>query len=214
MNKIKHAIALMVFVLIGTTAFAQPISCVAPEVQQDIVIDLTGLESVDGPGSPLNTVLTVCNPALANGEITVFNAENIVLESLGASWCNESDIDFGGFATLTPHTEGNPGPCAPVNLVDLDLVALGFPFLLDADGCIVIEISESFDDVAMGTDAIYTSGIITLSGCGEAIAPPMEEAAPIPTLGEWGLISLALLMVIFGITYMRREQTKSDSTLA
>ena len=211
MNKIKHAIALMVFVLIGTTAFAQP-ACVAPEVQQDIVIDLTGLESVDGPGAPGNTVLTVCNPALANGQITFITAENIVLEPLGASWCSESDIDFGGVIVLTPHTENNPGPCAPFNDPGTDLVANGLPTIpLDADGCVVMEISESFVDDAGQADAIYASGLITLSGCAEEI---VEEAAPIPTLGEWGLISLALLMVIFGITYMRREQTKSNSSLA
>ena len=74
-----------------------------------------------------------------------------------------------------------------------------------------MEISESFVDDAGQADAIYASGLITLSGCAEEI---VEEAAPIPTLGEWGLISLALLMVIFGITYMRREQTKSNSSLA
>lgn len=209
MNITNNVLALFSMLLFATAAFAQP-TCVAPEVQQDIVVDFTGVESVDGPGAPGNTILTVCNPALANGMVTFIDIQNMEAVPIGASWCSEVTLDFGpGLFTLNPHVENNPGPCAPLTLPNVDLVAAGVGALpADAAGCVMIEISESFDDVAGAVDAIFASGIMTLSGCGEAI---VEEAAPIPTLGEWGMIALVLLMLILGVTYLRTESVNSSS---
>ena len=222
MNKIKHAITLMVFVLIGTTAFAQPQPvCTAPQVVQEIVIDLAGQESVDLQGAPGNTVLTICNPQLANELLTNIVVENLNLTTVGFSWCSEATIDIAGGALIfNPHAgETAPGPApsnlctTPFNDPGTDLAALGILIPADANGCITVELFETFDDVAGATDGVWTSGVITLSGCGEP-TPEVVEVAPIPTLGEWGLIALSILMVIFGVVYMRREQTKSNSSLA
>lgn len=74
-----------------------------------------------------------------------------------------------------------------------------------------VELTLGFPDITTGTPTTitiegfcYESTPDTGLLAGEREAPP--EVAPIPTVGEWGLITLALLLLSFGtVTVMRKE---------
>ncbi|MFQ5737531.1 MAG: IPTL-CTERM sorting domain-containing protein [Acidobacteriota bacterium] len=57
--------------------------------------------------------------------------------------------------------------------------------------------------VTAGSSTFVSTRGVTFSGL--AAPPPPGPAAPIPTLNEWGLILLALLLVMFGLSALRRR---------
>lgn len=205
MNRTKYFFATLVICALSMQfAYAQP-TCVAPEIQQDIVVDITGVELYGLEGDPDNVVMLICNAALANGEVSHVGWDNVLLDPVGASWCSEGQFVFnGGELLLTPHIgDDDVGPCdvsGSGGLIALADVAI--PNLMaDADGCITLEFVDTFDDFAGAVDAVWASGVITLAGCGEPVPT-------VPTVGEWGVIVLGLFIMIAGVVFIRTRETQ------
>lgn len=150
---------------------------------QIIPFDVTGIQSGDLPGAPINQVFFV--------NIGAGNAVNglgwdVVLTAFGLSWRSEIRVlvtdstGLGGF-NLAPGTDASPGgPTAYssggqilklANYSIPDVVALG-------DGLIRLEFFESYDDVAGAFDGIWNSGSLFLQ-------------TTVPTPASAGLLGLA-----------------------
>ena len=132
--------------------------------QESVVVDVSGIQSFAGLGSPANTVLTV--ELLSNAEV-VGLAWDVVIQANGGSWLSETRINFGstsqGFLNLAPGTGVNdPGDNLPTpfsgsaNLVDLEL-----DFAVGEDGILRMEFFESFVD-GLNPDAVWVSGTVTV----------------------------------------------------
>lgn len=192
---------------------------------ETIVFDLAGQTTNAVSGDPANTTITICNAALADASIDLISWDDFVINPEGPSWCSEPEIVFldpSSGLLLTPGgADAGVGPCAgnPYSSGgDLSLAANGIsPILADAAGCVTIEIAESFDDAAVDPDATIVSGLVTITQeiCVEVVAPPPPPPvdAGIPTMGEWGLICLAFLLMIFGITSVKQRNTSVEGAL-
>jgi len=133
-----------------------------------------------------------------------------------------SDHDFGNIHTLDPATGAInlifSGDAAPdMTITDIAFGANGnlFAFGGNRGGPYIFEI-----DLANATTTKRDR--IRLSGCDPDISFDCERsanavtsfpgvvaalaAAPVPTMGEWGLIILALLLLIIGITALKQHQ--------
>jgi hypothetical protein len=127
-------------------------------------IDVSGIESFAGAGSPLNTVLEIL--AQPNIQVTGIGW-SVTIEALGGSWLSEAAIAFGNsaepFVNLTPGA-GNNG--SGIGTFDsggiVDLVDLGLQFDLLADGILRLEFFETFVDFPDAPDAIWVEGTITV----------------------------------------------------
>lgn len=130
---------------------------------QIIPFDVSGIQSGDLPGAPINQVFFLnVGPGVAVNGL----GWDVVLTAFGASWRSEIRVlvtdstGLGGF-NLAPGTDTSPGgPTAYssngqilklANYSIPDVVALG-------DGLIRLEFFESYDDVAGGFEGLWNSG--------------------------------------------------------
>lgn len=120
--------------------------------------DVSGFESIDGFGSPLNTVIT--SFLGANVRVTGIGW-NLNIETVGLSWLSEAAIGFtslsqGAGVNLTAaftDTFSGVGNYNSGGVVDL--IGLGLDFRLDTDGQLRLEFFETFDDNFESADALY-----------------------------------------------------------
>lgn len=222
MQNLKKSVFGLALCLCATLVLAQP--PVPPcdpgleESDEAIVFDLAGTTSGGALGDADNSVITLCNPNLADAAIDLVAWDAIDVEPIGASWCSEVQINFldaAGVAVLffTPAVgEGNVGPCSNgySSGGDLALSSIPLPPLaLDAGGCITIEIVDTFDDNVPGADANITAGSITLHQVVCVEPPPVVDTA-IPTMGEWGLMCLVILFLIIGVVSVTQKETQLE----
>lgn len=156
-----------------------------------VTIDVSGADSVDFIGDSDNFVMSIdLNAALGTfGEVTVDGIGwNVGIETVGNSWLSEARISLQdtagvGWVDLAP---GIADTLSGAGVYDsggiVDLVGLGLSFTL-ADGILVLEFFDSFDNLADMVDASW-SGSLQISATG---------VVPLPG-GVWLLASgLALL---------------------
>ncbi|MFQ3587015.1 MAG: PEP-CTERM sorting domain-containing protein [Fimbriimonadaceae bacterium] len=171
----KKAIALA----IATSA------CSAAMSQQILTgtIDVSGTPSVDGLGSPNNTVQVVDWNAFFGGGLSDFRVIavgwNVTLSAFGESWLSEIGVNFRGTtssgANLRPGAGvNNPGTQSFSSNGLVSLVDLGIAFNLAADNLMRLEFFESFDD-GPGPDGNWDSGTLTFQF--EAVPEPATMAA-------------------------------------
>lgn len=167
----------------STSVFSPVMSAASQTLGLDLVFNVAGIQSVDGIGAPGNTRFTI--QALP-GALVDFVAWNVTLEALGASWLSELGVSF----TNTAGNGVNLRPGAGTNTPGVQsfsgsgsLVDAGLSFNLEADGLLVLEFYESFDD-GPGTDGIWQSGTLTFGGI-----------MPVPEPSTYGLMALGLLGV-------------------
>jgi len=148
------------------------------------VYDIGGIESWDGLGDPDNTVF-----AASVGDSVVAIGWDFSLASVGASWLSESSISFQGDVFLTPGSGDDfPGTSSYSSGAPIVLADLGIPDIIVAGGILPIEFFEAFDDNPDAVDAIYLPGSeLTLVYTG--------GAAGVPTVSQWGLVLLTILLL-------------------
>ena len=154
----------------------------------DTVVDIAGEQSWDLLGDSSNTVLSI--DLGAGTEVTGLGWD-VTCTTVGGSWLNEAQFSFtdsalGQGVFLTPSGTGSPGTESNSSPV-LVLADLGIPNIVLADGTLLIELNETFDDAADAVDADWTSGTITVQNTGGG-------GGGVPTVGQWGLILLTTLL--------------------
>jgi len=154
----------------------------------DTVVSVAGEQSWDLLGDSSNTILSI---DLGAGTKVTGLGWDVTHVTQGGSWCNEArftitDSAFGQGVFLTPSGTGSPGTetnSSPVLLFS----DLGIPNIVLADGTCLIELNETFDDVADAVDCDWTAGTLTLQNTGGG-------GGGVPTVGQWGLILLTTLL--------------------
>lgn len=176
---------------------AQEVISASPALAQlqmaDLVINAAGVASFDGPGAAGNTLLTF---NVTPGSLVNAVAYNLSLATVGASWLSEATISFlnsngDGVVLVAGFGVDEPGTGSysdSVLLSDFDL-----EFNVGADGLLVVEFYESFDDVEGAIDANWTAGSITLGNIGL-----------VPEPATYGMMALGMLAVA-GVARRRRK---------
>jgi len=137
-------------------------------------LNVDGTESVDGQGSPNNTVFTINIGANNSVAAAGFDVD---IATVGPSWLSEVTFSFNDstgmnanafFLTPAPgdgmgtgvNDQPGMGNFSSGGLIDLTDAGLPGNLQVGADGILVIEVFEAFDD-GPGTDA-FVDGTITL----------------------------------------------------
>lgn len=170
------------FVATGLTDYTVDNAGVATS---SMVIDISGYQSNDAYGSPLNQVLSVFLGVGA--EITGISYD-VTLTTTGASWASESKLDFEGQIWLTPgfsdsfsvsNMNYNSGGI-------VDMTDNGLPnIVLSGDGILDIEFFEGFTDNGGAGDGFWQAGS-TVTVYGTGIVPTPGSLA---VLGLGGLVA-------------------------
>lgn len=132
---------------------------------QELIIDISGIASWDGPGS-LNNVIQQYD--LGAGTTITGIGWDVEITTVGASWLSEPIWGFssseGEGVSIAPgagfdSNNGNvPMRFASGDMMDgaiLDLIGLGLEFELGADGLLTLEFFESYDDILDEVDAFF-----------------------------------------------------------
>ncbi len=129
---------------------------------QQVFVDLTGLESVDGQGDIDNDVLLV-NLGVPNAEVVSIDWD-LSYEPFAPSWTSEPHMTYGDSSGSIGYDwdMGDWGGSAnsdPISLVGSDTTS----FFVGGDGVLRIELWEDFDDFADSADGLYTQGVLTIT---------------------------------------------------
>lgn len=144
-----------------------------------VSVDLSGKQSWDALHDPDNQTFSVCGfPANAN--MVGFEWSGIDLSPIGVSWCSEVAFEIHSSLIFRPaYNERHKAPCnnnyaggSPSYLQDN-----GLTFTAGADGCVNIEIYETYNDFNNAKDADITAGTMTFTGCPVGLALPIELVA-------------------------------------
>lgn len=150
----------------------------------DLFINAAGVASFDGPGAAGNTVLTF---NVTPGALVDAISYNLSLATVGASWLSEGTISFlnsNGDGVVLSAGFGVDEPGTGTYSDSVLLSSFGLEFNVGADGLLIVEYYESFDDVEGAIDANWTAGGITLGNIGM-----------VPEPGTYGMMALGMLAV-------------------
>ena len=171
------------------------------EIPVNLEIDLTGRSSIDLKGDLDNDIFTVCDPMAANAVFNLIGWSLVTANSVAPSLCSELQITvYGGASGEYDFVPGSldaiSGACNPYGTIHLLDISM-YNIVADASGCVSIELSELLDNFPNAADATYSGGTITLQGqtCIDIV----------PTLSQWGVIILGLVLIIFGIVAVRNN---------
>ncbi|NOT29394.1 MAG: IPTL-CTERM sorting domain-containing protein [Planctomycetes bacterium] len=213
----KGAPAVLLESHVSGTPGSNPLRVITPTVishthnlggSSTLVLDISGEESWDPLDDPSNTVVVV---PLGVGAAMDGIGWDVNLTTIGGSWLSEarfyfdgSDHDLTGLF-LTPGVGNNFGG-TNVNFTSGGVIDLTDNAIADipvlGDGNLYIQLYEGFDDVGDAADATWVAGselTISYSGGG----PPA-----VPTVGEWGLIALGVMLLggVVVVTMRRKRQ--------
>ncbi len=182
----KSAIALAI-----SAAFA------APMASADVVsFDVTGINSWDDATDPFGAnesyVFDVAAAlGLASGTAVTITGIgwDVSIETVGASWLSEASVGINGEITLAPGAgDDAPGVASYTSGGIIDLASIPLPDLLLADGLLVLDFFEGYDDVVGAIDATWTGGTLDFDAF-EAAPIPLPAAFPLLLTGLVGLFA-------------------------
>lgn len=164
-----------------------------------LVLDISGEDSWDALNDSSNTVLLV--PLGAGASMTGIGWD-VNLTTVGGSWRSEarfyfdgSDQDLTGLFLTPGFADSSSGSGSYSSGGPLDLTDNGIPDIpILGDGNLWIQLNESFDDVNDAIDANWTANS-TLTIVYDGGTPA------VPTVGEWGLITLGVVL-LGGVIFM------------
>lgn len=181
-----NASASTVFSRVSSTAseVASPSTAFAQMQMADLFINAAGVASFDAAAAAGNTVLTF---NVTPGALVDAISYNLSLATVGESWMTEASIAFlnsnGDGVVLSGLGEGAPGTGTYAGAASL--VSLNLQFNVGADGLLIVEFYESYDDVTGAADANWTAGGITFGNIGV-----------VPEPATYGLMALGMLAVV------------------
>lgn len=176
-----------------------------------LVLDISGEDSWDALNDVSNTVLVV---PLGAGAFMTGIGWDVNLTTVGGSWLSEarfyfdaSDQDLMGLF-LAPGVGNNFGGVG-VNFSSggpLDLTDNAIPDIpILGDGNLYIQLYESFDDAGNAIDANWIAGSeLTI----------VYEGAPVPTVNEWGMIGLGVMLLGGVVVMTLRSKRRVTPVLA
>ncbi len=172
-----------------------------------VVLDISGVPSVDGAGDPDNTLIDLPIPA---GALVTGIGWDVNQSTVGLSWLSEMTIGFDntdpgslvGLA-LAPSITDAPGVEANSSggIVDFTDNALS-DIPIQPDGILRFEFFEAFVDTAGLTEGVWDSP--------STLTIVYEGGSAVPTVGQWGLIVLGLVL-LGGVVFMTVRQKKALS---
>ncbi len=132
-----------------------------------------------------------------------------------------STVSSQSITVLNPVPLMNLEPCTDV--VQGQQMAFSRGAMCDQDIVVVDSISNELFRIPEGTDLFYYtftySGEVTfLCGVGMSTVPVAAmcfnvEPNPIPTVGEWGLIILFLIMLIIGVVFIKQQSVITHASV-
>lgn len=151
----------------------------------DLVFDVAGILSVDGPGDADNTVFTL---NIGPGSEVVGIGWDVTLFADSPSYLSEMAAGFGSsstsFVTLRPGVaDENPGTASYTSGGVVDLVGLNLSFTVGPDGVLKLEFFETFDDFTDDFDGRWERGALTI------------RTMPIPEPGTYAMMALGLVAI-------------------
>jgi len=204
----------------GTLVIASPAEAAALSGTVTPPIDLTGVDSIDGPADPDNVVLTF---DIGAGNQVTGIAFDMAIATIGASWCSEADIFFTDSAVatgvvLTPGVGIDENCDQEFSSGGVDDVT-AFDVIAGADGILRVEFAESFDDNADAADANLRNAVSPVvaagmsmtctdqAACDAAVGggPVLPPAPAVPTLSLFGMLALALVLALGTALVLRRK---------
>ena len=187
---------MMSYMLLATAAVVA-----TPAMAAELIVDVTGAQSVSDFGTAGNTIRTF--NIGANSRITGV-AYNVNITAFTPSYLSEAGVAFTGSDTdgdgvfLTPGFADNaPGTASYAD--SANLIDLGLDFTVGADGILRLEWFESFDDGSVDPDAIWNSGTLTFT------YEPTGVEAPVPEPATWAMMIGGFGMM--GASLRRRRST-------
>ncbi len=124
------------------------------------VVDLSGVESVNGLGDPLNVVLSI--PLAANAEVVQIDWSLFFIPN-SPSWTSEPNMQFSdtGQTSIYNWDMGDWGGVSNSNPIALNGSDV-FSIFLGADGILRLEFWEDFVDFD-GADGVYSNSVLVIS---------------------------------------------------
>lgn len=151
----------------------------ADQITFTVGTDFNG-EFWDGPGSPFNET---GNFFIAPDAVVTGLGWDVVTTSFGASWGSEQVFGFGNdFVEINLTASATAAPVAGeanssggiLNFADFAIPDI----VLDADGLLFFELSETFDDAPGQIDGVWEAGsTITFEFTSDAIPEPTAATA-------------------------------------
>lgn len=149
-----------------------------------LVVNVAGIQSNGELGNSANTVLTF--NVGANAHITSV-AYSVNVTAFSPSWLSELGLVFtdssGDGLIFTPGF-GDDGPGTASYAGSYDLVDIALDFYVGADGILLLEFYEEFNDSSISVDGLWNFGTLTFGV--EGTTPPpgnVPEPATVLLLG-------------------------------
>jgi len=158
-----------------------------------LVVDVGGINSFGGYDDPGNTILSF---NIGAGSVVTDVAYDVSLQAFSPSWLSEIAVDFTDSALLAgvALTPGYMDSFSGVGSYadSASLVDLGLSFAVGADGILLLQFYDSFDDSSVAPDGLWTQGTLTFTYTSTATPGVPEPATWAMLIGGFALVGASM----------------------